>query len=165
MLLTKLKFNCVLNYDYFSSSGKFVYLILYLITAFKKIYLSMNSSLTQLQTVHSCHTDRIKRLSITSTFWRHFSHSLLRDALNSGPSPSCRDWLCLILRFEPMPFLFTPQWLSFDRTTLPVSSGERVLKRLPFWEFTCLKLSLFHLYACLIIWAYDSPLKNIFPTI
>lgn len=34
-----------------------VYLILYLITAFKKIYLSMNSSITQLQTVHPCHTE------------------------------------------------------------------------------------------------------------
>lgn len=164
MLLTKFKtvFSTMIIFPLLEN---IVYLILYLITAFKKFYLSMNSSLTQLQTVHSCHTDRIKRLSITSTFWIHFSHSLLRAALNSGPSPSCRDWLCLILRLEPMPFLSTPQWLCFDRTTLPLSSGERVLKRLPFWEFTCLKLSLFHLYACLIIWAYDSPLKNIFPTI
>lgn len=140
-----------------------VYLFLYLITAFQKIYLSMNSFITQLQTVHPWH--RIKRCSITSNFWRHFSHSLLRDALNSGSSPSCRDWLCLILSLEPMPSLFPPQWLSFDRTTLSVSFGERVLKRLLFLRIYTSEISLFDLYACLIVWAYDSPLKNIFPTI
>lgn len=84
-------------------------------------------------------THRIKRCSIASNFWRHFSHSLLRDALNSGSSPSCRGWLCPIFSLEPMPSLFPPQWLSFDRTTLSVSSGERVLKRLLFCRFTHLK--------------------------
>ena len=116
------------------------------------------------------------RCSIASTFWRHVSHSILTGALNSrfmvrppcwdGPSPSPGHWLCLTLMLDLTHFLlFPPHWPSFDRATLPVASGGTVFERLLSWEFTCLKLPLFHAYASLIVWAYDSRLKCIFPRI
>lgn len=116
------------------------------------------------------------RCSIASTFWRRVSHSVLTGALDSrfmvrppcwdGPSPSPGHWLFLTLMLDLTHFLLFPQhWPSFDRATLPVASGGTVFERLLSWEFTCLKLSLFHPYASLIVWAYDSRLKCIFPRI